>query len=190
MADTAAGSATASSPGDAAAASSSIPAAEPLTEENAGKTRYMPHIPGYTFEYLDHTADIQIHSWGETLAVSFEQAVMGMFGYITELESVNINKDCEVEFEVEGHDMDTLLYALMDEFLFRFCADEFMVCKQVKILEMKTEGEEYKIKVKGMGETFDLEKHPQGTEIKAITYSNMQIHVDAAAHDVYVIVDI
>lgn len=40
------------------------------------------------------------------------------------------------------------------------------------------------------GEAFSLDKHPQGTEIKAITYSNMQVHADAATHDVYVIVDI
>ncbi len=42
------------------------------------------------------------------------------------------------------------------------------------------------------GETFDLEKHPQGTEIKAMTYSNMQIHdkPQEGKADVYVIVDI
>ena len=42
-----------------------------------------------------------------------------------------------------------------------------MVCKQVKILDMDLK--EFKIKVQGLGETFDLKKHPQGTEIKAIT---------------------
>ena len=40
------------------------------------------------------------------------------------------------------------------------------------------------------GEVFDLSKHTQGTEIKAITYSNMQIHHDKPRKDVYVIVDI
>jgi SHS2 domain-containing protein len=46
------------------------------------------------------------------------------------------------------------------------------------------------------GEKFDLSKHPQGTEVKAITYSAMQIHekpaegTTPARVDVYVIVDI
>ena len=40
------------------------------------------------------------------------------------------------------------------------------------------------------GEKFDLEKHPQGTEVKAITYSAMQIHEKADRCDLYVIVDI
>jgi len=37
---------------------------------------------------------------------------------------------------------------------------------------------------------FDKKKHPQGTEIKAITYSAMQIHEVENRTDVYVIVDI
>ena len=40
------------------------------------------------------------------------------------------------------------------------------------------------------GEPFRIGKHPQGTEVKAITYSNMQIHTDKPTHDVYVIIDI
>ncbi len=40
------------------------------------------------------------------------------------------------------------------------------------------------------GERFDLEKHEQGTEVKAITYSAMQIHQDQPTSDIYVILDI
>lgn len=40
------------------------------------------------------------------------------------------------------------------------------------------------------GDTFDQTAHPQGTEIKAITYSNMQIHEKADKAELYVIVDI
>ena len=38
----------------------------------------------------------------------------------------------QVEFEVEGHDLGSLLFALLDEFLFRFSADDFMVCRKVR----------------------------------------------------------
>ena len=31
-----------------------------------------------------------------------------------------------------GHDLDTLLFALLDEFLFRFSADDYLVCKEVR----------------------------------------------------------
>ena len=40
------------------------------------------------------------------------------------------------------------------------------------------------------GEPFEIGKHPQGTEVKAITYSNMQIYDDHDKHEVFVIIDI
>jgi SHS2 domain-containing protein len=40
------------------------------------------------------------------------------------------------------------------------------------------------------GDIYDPSKNPQGTEIKAITYSNMQIHIEPTRCDLFVIVDI
>ena len=52
--------------------------------------------------------------------------------------------------------------------------------------------QQWRIASTGVGETFQLGRHPQGTEVKAITYSAMRVTEDAASGrtDVLVIVDI
>lgn len=77
----------------------------------------------------------------------------------------------------------------MDEVLYQFNG-EYFICSKIAINNFDTES--FSIDATLYGETFDLEKHPQGTEIKAITYSNMQIHdkPQEGRADIYVIVDI
>ena len=142
---------------------------------------------GEFYEYLDHTADVQCHCWGKTLSDAFANMVPCMFNYITDLSTVEVNLDKTIEFTVKGHDMESLLFTYMDEFLFRFCTDGFC-CVRVEILNF--DREKFEIQLKAFGESFDPTKHPQGTEIKAITYSNMQIHETDEKADLYVIVDI
>merc|ERR1711994_990721 len=97
-----------------------------------------------------------------------------MFGYMTEIETVEMKTTETVE--AEGDDMLSLIFHLLDEFLFLFSAEPFFIARKVKITEFDREN--FKIKAVGYGEEFDLSKHPQGTEVKAITYSNMQYYED------------
>lgn len=138
------------------------------------------------YEYLDHTADVQLHAWGDDLKEAFEQVATAMFGYMTELSTVDIARTIEVT--AEGDDMIGLLFHFLDEFLFLMCDDPYFIVKEVEILEFDKDN--FKIRAVGRGEEFDLNKHPQGTEVKAITYSNMQIHDNDDKHEVYVIIDI
>ncbi len=124
-------------------------AAEPAATRSEGR--------GY--EYLDHTADVQLHSWAPTLKEAFELVVVAMFGYITELDKVTEDDSLDVTIEATGHDLDSLLYALMDEFLFQFCT-EYFVCRRVEITSFDREN--WKITAKGFGETYDREKHVPG----------------------------
>ena len=142
----------------------------------------------FGYEYLDHTADIQLHSWGPSLVIAFEQCCIAMFGYITELEYVMPTETQEIT--TEGDDLLSLLFHLLDEFLFLFSADPFFVPREVKITHLDTKN--FKVTAVGTGETFDISKHPQGAEVKAITYSNMQVFCSESDKkwNCYVIVDI
>ena len=44
-----------------------------------------------SFEYLGHTADVIIHSWGPNIAKAFEAGAYAMFDYMTDLTRI-----CEV----------------------------------------------------------------------------------------------
>lgn len=139
------------------------------------------------YEYLDHTADVQLHAWGENLKEAFEKVVEAMFNYMTtDLSKVEMLSKQEVE--AEGEDLQSLLFHFMDEWLFIFSAEPFFFAKKVTITEFDLEN--FKIKSIGYGEEFDISKHPQGSEVKAITYSNMQIYDDEEKHEVFVIIDI
>jgi len=145
-------------------------------------------IPEIKFEYLDHTADVQLHSWGDDLKEAFENVAAAMFGYMTEIETVEMNHSFSIQ--AEGDDLQNLLFHFLDEWLFGFSAEPFFIPRKVVITEFDKEN--CRIVATGYGEEFDISKHPQGTEVKAITYSAMQIYDvdDQNQHELFVIIDI
>lgn len=142
---------------------------------------------GEFYEYLDHTADVQCHTWGSTLEKALESMGQCMFNYMTDLSLVEADDALTAEFTVSGHDMHTLLFAYMDEMLFRFCTDQFCITG-VEVLSLDRTA--FSLTVRARGAAFDRSKHTQGTEIKAITYSNMQVIEAEGRADIFVIVDI
>ena len=133
-------------------------------------------LEGTRYEYLDHTADVQLHSWGGDLPSALEQLAVAMFGYMTRLTSIAVDERTSDEVAshvvARGHDLHSMVFAFLDEWLFVF-HDTGFVAREVEIVQF--DREHWQIISRGRGEILDLDKHPQGTEVKAITYSNMQI---------------
>lgn len=145
-----------------------------------------PIMAAVKYEYLDHTADIQLHGWGSTLEEAMEQTLICMYAYMTEISTVS----AEYSFDLfaSGIDMVSLMARLLDEALFAFSTEPFFIGRVARVI--KLDRDKFEVQVRCWGESFNLNRHPQGTEIKAVTYSNMQVNESSDKTDIYVIVDI
>lgn len=112
-----------------------------------------------------------------------------MFNYMTPLEGISLSTSTSGtrHYKAEAHDLPSLVYHWLDELLFEFSSD-FFVPKSIKIT--KFDRENWKIEAEAEGELFDRQRHVSGTEIKAITYSAMQINEKEGDAEIFVIVDI
>ena len=140
---------------------------------------------------------------GGSFHAALEQVSLAMFGYMTDLDKVQPQASLDCIVSASAKDLLGLVFHLLDELLFKFATDDFIPCDlQVLFLHVPCDAGacyaapgceglatahqhaalpqsgagEYRIAIACRGDRFDLSKHPQGTEIKAITYSNMQVH--------------
>ena len=132
---------------------------------------------------------MQVHAWAPSQGEAYAQCALGMFGYMTEPETVRERADCARELSASGRDAVSLLFNFLDACLFAFAADDF-IARSMRVEEFVASAEtatgkaggvadggngSWHIRVSAFGERFELGRHPQGTEVKAITYSNMQV---------------
>ena len=125
------------------------------------------------FEFRDHTADVQVRSWGSSLEEAFSQTAYSLMATITP----NLNKiipKVERELTIEAEDKEALLFDFLSEFLYIFDVDE-LVFNQINVHSIEKFNDNYKLLATLKGEKFDLDKHEIGIEVKAITYSFLNI---------------
>ncbi len=123
------------------------------------------------------------------MAEAMENCALGMFGYMTDLGGVG--EECvSGEMRVEGADLEGLLMRFLEEWLYTFHGDG-LISRKIEVGRVEEKGGGgWECETRGWGENWDPNKHIQGTEVKAITYSNLQVNVTKERTDIYVIVDI
>lgn len=139
-------------------------------------------------EYLDHTADVQLHAWGQSRSEAYAAAVVGLHAYIVDAPDAVPTHITQIE--ARGHDEHSLLYAVLDEALFLFASDNFVISR-ARVDGLQDITKQSSVSIRLWGYYFQHGVHPQGTEVKAITYSNMHVvQKDDESVHLYVIVDI
>lgn len=120
------------------------------------------------YEHLDIFGDAGVRATGESLKEVFENAVLGMYSLVTDLNGVREERAITVEAESDSRE--GLLVNLLNELIFRLDTEGF-VGGGVKMLEVGDE----RVKAEITGEEFDPERHETGLLLKAATYHGLKV---------------
>lgn len=136
-----------------------------------------------SFEIYATTGDVGLNIYGETEKDVFEQAFLGLYSLITDIEKVN--GSIEKIVKVSADSIDRLLIKWLNELIYIFDTENFLGCK-VHILSFFENFLEAKI----YGEYFDEKRHTKGLLIKAATYHNLNFEKKGSKFKASVLFDI
>jgi SHS2 domain-containing protein len=140
------------------------------------------------FIYEDHTADVQARCWGKSLEEAFNQTAYSLMATITP-NLKKISTKVEKKIRIEAEDKEALLFDFLSELLYIFDVEE-LVFNNIKVQIIKESEELYVLNALLRGEKFDVYKHEIGVEVKAITYSFMEIAESKNKVEISIVFDI
>ncbi|MCS7098762.1 MAG: archease [Sulfolobales archaeon] len=124
------------------------------------------------FKFLEHTADVYVEVCGESLEKAFELAGVALFEVMTDTSKVEprisrVIEDC-------GFDLENTLYRWLEDLLIEYGRSN-VVFSRINVEYVRKEDRGYVFKAVCLGDYLDLEKYEARTEVKAVTYSLMEI---------------
>ncbi len=135
------------------------------------------------YEMIDHTADIGIRVFGKDIAEVFSNSAYAMFDILTDPEKVEKKESYNVQ--VSANNIEQLLVKWLDELLFRY-ETERVIFGEFVINEI----DDTHINAMVIGEKIDRNRHEIKTEIKNVTYHQLQIRKTDGDWEAQVIFDV
>jgi SHS2 domain-containing protein len=119
---------------------------------------------------IDHTADLMVRAFGDTLEECFANAAYALFDQTVDLSGIGTSESVSVR--VSGIDDEDRLYSFLAEMLFIEDCDNIIL----KEFDVSFDGED--VVCEARGERLDRSRHRIRSEIKAVTYHMMEIDRD------------
>jgi SHS2 domain-containing protein len=136
------------------------------------------------FKFLKHTADVKFQAFGNTLEEVFENSSLALVKIISDDK---IDKRIKKKIEVKGKDYESSLYNFLEEFLFLFDSEKFIL-SNIEKLEIREKSGTYFINCECFGdnaENYEISEH-----IKAVTYNEMFVKKKENRWIVQVVLDV
>jgi SHS2 domain-containing protein len=140
------------------------------------------------YEYLEHTADVGLRAYGDSLAEALTQGALGLFELTA--ETAQVKPEVKVPIACRAGDPAALFVELLNELLaLRDIRGMFFSAFAITDLHYAADG----CVLEGIasGEPMDLKRHGPKVEVKAATYGGLQHVVDPCGrHVVQCILDL
>lgn len=138
------------------------------------------------FRYLDHVTDAYVEAYGDSMEEAFSYAAKGTINIMFELKDI-LGKS-KFEFNVVGHDYSELLFNWIDEIILLIAVENKVASNfELKISKLDSK---YQLTGHTMTEPVDISKHGYKTEIKGVTYHEMEILQESGINKVRFILDL
>jgi SHS2 domain-containing protein len=137
----------------------------------------------HKYTLIDHTADFGIHVYGSDSKDLFANAAWALFDLITEMDQLTGLESCDIE--VSGADWSDLMVNWLREVLYLWNGKELLV-KKARILSLS----ETELTATLAYDPFNSDRHVINTEIKAVTYHQIQVTSSPHGWEARIIFDI
>ena len=136
------------------------------------------------FEILEHKADAKFRAYGDTIEEAFENAALASFSIMTDIKS--LEEGGEEEFSLKSENLESLLYSFLDHLIYLRDYKELLFYGfQV---EIKRENKEYSLKCTAL--KAPITEDIRYTEVKAVTYNEMEIEETDSGYEVQAVLDL
>lgn len=131
-------------------------------------------------EFLEHTADVKFQAWGKTLEEVFSNCAIAVSKTLCK---GLIKRKKTFKLKAYGQDNEALLYNFLEELLYLFDTEQFIVGR---VTEIKITGKKLTAKVVGdSSENYEMRNY-----IKSPTYNDMFIKKEQNRWVAQVVLDV
>jgi len=135
------------------------------------------------FELVDHTGDLGVRVFGESLSQLFEQAAHALTFILTEPETLRLKETRKITLEAKTDE--ELLITWLNELVYLF-ETKGLLFKTYDVLAVH----DHRLEALAQGESYVEGRHPIKTTVKAATYHQLKIEHHQGVWTAQVIFDL
>jgi protein archease len=120
------------------------------------------------FEFVDHTGDLGVRVFGESLPRLFEQAAQALTFILTDPKTIRASETRTLMLEAKTDE--ELLITWLNELVYLFDT-EGLLFKEYDVLSVH----DHRLEALARGEIYVESRHPIKTAVKAATYHQLKI---------------